>query len=281
MSQVPPILSVTENDIKKLLACRVHIGSENLDASMERYVFGRTENGNHIIDLRKTIEKLQLAARVIVAMENTADVIAIALNSGPNSAPIAQRAVLKFSQYLQARHIAGRYTPGTLTNQKQKHFIEPRLLIIADPIKDYQPILEASYVNVPVIAMCNTDNSLRNIDIAIPCNTNSKFSVGLVWWMLAREVLRLRGSVSRSAEWEVMVDMFIYRDADDIKKDEQSKEESFQTYSQSLYEARAPEEAVDDYDPDDDFQATGTATFSWAGGDEQSGDDTIAGSNWS
>eukprot|EP01129_Flabellula_baltica_P016987 TRINITY_DN9279_c0_g1_i1.p1 TRINITY_DN9279_c0_g1~~TRINITY_DN9279_c0_g1_i1.p1 ORF type:complete len:280 (+),score=69.54 TRINITY_DN9279_c0_g1_i1:74-913(+) len=274
MSQIPQIMNFTEEDVRKMLACKVHIGAENLDSSMERYVYGRNDNGIHIIDLRKTIEKLQLAARVIVAMENPNDVIAIALNSGQTkAAPIAQRSVLKFSQYLQARHIAGRFTPGTFTNQAQKHFIEPRLLVVADPVKDYQPIVEASYVNVPVIAMCNTDNNLRNIDIAIPCNTNSKYAVGLVWWMLAREVLRLRGVVSRTEEWDVMVDMFIYRDAADIEKEEQRQEDNIPQYSHALYEASAQpgdEEDEQDYEP--------TEVNNWADeGDSESGE---AGNNW-
>jgi len=262
MSQIPPILNFSEEDVKKLIACRVQIGSENLDSSMERYVYGRNVNGIHIIDLRKTIEKIQLAARVIVAMENPGDVVAISLDSANSKLPpLAQRAVLKFSQYLSARHIAGRFTPGTFTNQSQKHFLEPRLLVVADPVKDYQPVLEASYMNVPVIAMCNTDNHLRNIDIAIPCNTNSKYAVGLVWWFLAREVLRLRGAITRSEEWDVMVDMFIYRDADDIEKEETRQVDDSQNYTPTIYEANIAN--GDDENPNEyeDFDAR---DFDWA-----------------
>jgi small subunit ribosomal protein SAe len=269
MSQIPPILNFTEEDVKKLIACRVQIGSENLDSSMERYVYGRNNNGIHIIDLRKTIEKIQLAARVIAAFENPADVIAVSLNSANSKAqPIAQRAVLKFSQYVFSKHIAGRFTPGTFTNQSQKHFHEPRILVVADPIKDYQPILEASYMNVPVIAMCNTDNHLRNIDIAIPCNTNSKYAVGLVWWLLAREVLRLKGSISRTEEWDVMVDLFIYRDAEEIQKEETLQTEDTQNYTPTIYEANITRDDA----ADQDFDFEDQKDFDWAENEEVSGD---------
>jgi len=221
MSQLPPILSLQEADLKKMLACGVHIGSENLATENTRYVHKRNDQGIHIIDLRKTWEKLQLAARLLVAIENPKDIIAVAL-SNVGSTPYAQRALLKFTKYIGARHIAGRYTPGTLTNQAQPTFAEPRVVLVTDPIKDHQPITEAAYVNVPVIAFANTNASLRGVDVAIPCNTEGKYSIALMYWLLAREVLRLRDSVPRDKEWDVMVDMFIYRDPEEAEKQEQA-----------------------------------------------------------
>jgi small subunit ribosomal protein SAe len=277
MSQVPPLLSLQESDLKKMLACGVHIGSENLDRAHDRYVFKRNENGVHIIDLRKTWEKLVLAARVLVAIENPKDVIAIAL-SKVGSTPYAQRALLKFSKYIGTRHIAGRYTPGSFTNQTQPSFLEPRVILVTDPIKDHQPITEAAYMNIPVIAFANTNAPLRGVDIAIPCNTEGKFSIALMYYLLCREVLRLRDAVPRDRDWDVMVDMFIYRDPEEAVKQEQAaKAAALKPAGADVNEEWAEQGSAGDWagDATQEWEARGKTQWS-----EEVGEGAVEGSSW-
>lgn len=212
-----------EEDVMKFLACQTHVGANNVDFQMEQYVWKRKLDGTYIINLKRTWEKLLLAARAIAAIENPADICVI------SARPYAQRAILKFAAHTGSTPVAGRFTPGTFTNQIQKAFREPRLLVVTDPRVDHQAITEASYVNIPVISFCNTDSPVKLIDIAIPCNNKGQRSVGLMWWMLAREVLLIKGKINRATgfmidEKEIMPDLYFYRDPEEEQKVEQVAE---------------------------------------------------------
>lgn len=236
------ILAPSNDDIRKLLAAKAHIGTKNCTHAMSDYLVkledSNSKNGEDkfILDLEKFWDKMILAARIIVAVENPADVCVI------SARPFGKRAVIKYAHFTGASQLPDRFTPGTFTNQAQeKVFMEPRLLILTDPMTDHQALKESSYVNIPVIALCNTDSDLQYVDVAIPCNNRTKPSIALVYWLLARTVRRMRNQESPHEEWDKPVDLFYQRDPEDIKEEEEA--------AAAAEEEEAAQQAVGGVDP--------------------------------
>jgi small subunit ribosomal protein SAe len=200
---------------------QVHLGAEKINHNMKPFVEGRNSAGNYIFKVDEIYRRIKLAARVIASIPTLNDVIVVCAKEH------GQRAVYKFGQYTGCTASASsRWIPGTLTNQMTKKFQEPRLLVVADPKNDRQAVIEASYVNIPTIAFCNTDAPLEYVDIVIPCNNRVPKAIATVFWMLAREVLILRGQLKKDQEWTELVDLFIARDLETIRsQQEQLKKE--------------------------------------------------------
>ena len=178
-------LSKKEEDIKNLIIAGCHLGGKKITKQMRKYGYTIRKDGIAIFDVNKIYEKIQVAARIIASVDPDS-VISV------SSREAGQRAVYKFSHFTKTQAVTGRWSPGMLTNQTTKKYVEPRLLIVSDPRTDYNAILESSYVNLPVIAICNSDNVLKYVDCAIPCNNRNNYSIAMIWYLLTKAVLEIK-----------------------------------------------------------------------------------------
>ena len=167
---------------------KVHIGTQTKSKDMQQFIREVADDGTglHLIDIEQTDERLQLATNFL-GMYEARDILVVSARQ------YGQRPARLFAQAIGARHIVGRFIPGTLTNPLLRTYIEPQIIFVTDPQADNQALSEAISSNMPVVGICDTNNNLRNVDLCIPANNKGRRSLALIYWLLAREVLKARG----------------------------------------------------------------------------------------
>ena len=199
---------MTETEIKELLidedtflTCGVHIGTKQKSKDMEPYVHKVREDGLRILNVNMTSEKIVEAANFLKEHEPKDVLVVSARQYGWKPAK-------KFADTCGFRCIAGRFTPGRLTNPEMRTFIEPKIIILTDPAADAQAFREAINIKIPVIAMCDSNNLTTNVDLIIPGNNKGRRSLALIYWLLSREILRIRGELGTEEDLEETIDDF-------------------------------------------------------------------------
>ncbi len=189
--------------LEKYLAAGVRIGTHIRNEYMIKrgFIYGVRTDGLWLLDLRKIDERIRIAAKLIARFEPSKVVAVSARQYG-------FKPVQMFAKYTGAKAITGRFIPGTFTNPSLKHYIEPELVIVTDPRADMQAIDEASRINVPIIALVDTDSPMRFIDLAIPCNNKGRKALALIYWLLTRQVLRERGEIPPDGDLDVPPEEF-------------------------------------------------------------------------
>ena len=178
-----PLMSFEDYQLNK-----VHLGTQTKSKDMQQFISEVAADGTglHLIDIEQTDERLQLATNFL-GMYEARDILVVSARQ------YGQRPARLFAQAIGARHIVGRFIPGTLTNPLLRTYIEPQIIFVTDPQADNQALSEAISSNMPVVGICDTNNNLRNVDLCIPANNKGRRSLALIYWLLAREVLKARG----------------------------------------------------------------------------------------
>lgn len=203
---------MSQEDIENLLIpledylkAGVHIGTSSGMASMREFIYRTRADGLYVLDVRKSDDRIKIAARFI-ARHNPEDVVVASVRT------YGMYPVLQFAQLVKGiKSVTGRFVPGTFTNPNLKGenvFHEPKLLIITDPNTDRQALKEANVVGIPVISLADTDNTTAGIDLVIPCNNKGRNSLAIIFWLLTKEVLRERGELTPEVDELILLDNF-------------------------------------------------------------------------
>jgi len=187
--------------LEDLLAAGLHIGTRIKTGDMEPYIYRVRPDGLFILNIGKTDEKIRLAAKFIGRFEPERSLII-------SSRLYGKTPVEKFCALTRNIPLVGRFMPGLISNPLQPYHADPQVVMVTDPRADWQSIKEASTAGVPVIALCDTDNVFSGVDLAIPVNNKGRRALAMLYWLLARQVLRERGELAADGTINATVDDF-------------------------------------------------------------------------
>lgn len=184
-----------------LLSAGIHIGTRMKTRDMDSFIYRVRPDGLFVLDVKKTDERVRATAKFLARFEP------------PKIAAVAARLygrdpVRRFCEVTGATPIIGRFIPGLFSNPLYPDRIEPGVVIVSDPRADVQAVREASSIGIPIIALCSTDNDFSDVDLAIPTNNKGRRALAVIYWLLARQILRERGEIPPDGDVSLSVDDF-------------------------------------------------------------------------
>jgi small subunit ribosomal protein S2 len=184
-----------------LLSAGIHIGTRMKTKDMVPFIYRVRPDGLFVLDVKKTDERIRIAAKFLARYEPS-KIVAVAARL------YGREPVKKFCEVTKATPIIGRFIPGMLSNPLYAGRIEPNAVIVSDPKADAQAVKEAGAIGIPVIALCSTDNEFAGVDFVIPTNNKGRRALAVIYWLLARQMLREKGELPADGDPTVSIDDF-------------------------------------------------------------------------
>ena len=163
-----------------------YLGTKVITPSMRKYVYRRRLDGLAILNTLLVDKKLADAIDFIKQYKPEDWTLVCKREAG-------WRAAKMFSELTGVRLFTKKYPAGVLTNTTLDNFIETKMLVISDPWLDKNALNDAKKIRIPVVGMCDTNNHTADIDVVIIGNNKSNKSMGLFFWLMAREYMKAHG----------------------------------------------------------------------------------------
>ncbi|MEM4282190.1 MAG: 30S ribosomal protein S2 [Candidatus Woesearchaeota archaeon] len=180
----------------------IHIGTKFKTRYMAPFIYKTRPDGLAVLNLQKIDQRIGIAANLL-AQFAPEDIVVVSRREN------SWKAVKAFGKVVGCRVFAGRYPPGIITNPRLESYMEAKIFLVTDAWPDRNAINDALSLGIPVIALCDTNNTANNIDLVIPCNNKGKKSLGLLFFILAREYLRRRGLLGKDEEPKFTLEDFV------------------------------------------------------------------------
>ena len=184
-----------------LLSAGIHIGTRMKTKDMAAFIYRVRPDGLFVLDVKKTDERIRTAAKFLARFEPSR-IVAIAARL------YGREPVRRFCELTKATPIIGRFIPGMLSNPLYAGRIEPSVVIVSDPKADAQAVKEAGAMGLPVIALCSTDNEFAGVDLVIPTNNKGRRALAVIYWLIARQILREKGELPPDGDPALTIDDF-------------------------------------------------------------------------
>jgi len=183
------------------LKAGIHIGTKFRTKYMEKFIYKTRPDGLSVLNLQQIDERIKICANFL-SQYAPEDIIVVSRREN------GWKSIRMLSKITGIRVFAGRYPPGILTNPNLDKFIEAKIVLVTDSWPDRNVISDAMKIGIPVIALCDTNNQSNNIDLVVPCNNKGKKSLGLFFWILAKEYMKKRGIIKNDSEFKATVEDF-------------------------------------------------------------------------
>ncbi|HEC72456.1 MAG TPA: 30S ribosomal protein S2, partial [Thermoplasmatales archaeon] len=145
--------------------------------------------------------RLKVAAKFLARFDSSKIIVVSVRQYG-------HKPITEFAKHIGAVALPGRFVPGTLTNPKLNNYIEPDVILITDPMVDAQALSEASSIGIPIVALCDTNNETKFVDLLIPTNNKGRRALAIIYWLLTREILLEKGKIKSREEFKLAVEDF-------------------------------------------------------------------------
>src|SRR3989344_3287783 len=188
-------------DTNEYLKSGIHIGTKFRTKYMANFIYKTRPDGLSVLNLKKIDERIRMAANMLSAYEPQ-DIMIISRREN------GWKGLKLLNKLTGIQIIAGRYPPGIFTNPNLETFTQPKIVFVCDPWPDKNAVEDSAKVGIPLIALCDTNNQSNKIDLVIPCNNKGKKSVGIVFYLIAREYLRKRGVLKSEETIKETIDDF-------------------------------------------------------------------------